>query len=194
MKRKYQSSASLAFVRGIHRWPVNSPHKRPVTRKNFHLMTSSCCCVTKCMQKRIFNPQVLTLKYSGRIMSLPWLLVPWLLAQWCCGLWRINMCTHHLNSSSPGQNGRHFADDLFRCTCIFVNEKNFILIKISFKFVHKGLFSNNPALVQIMAWRRTSNEPLSEPMLLDSLTHTYMRHLGEMSFNQAWPLHFEQKF
>ena len=32
-KRKYQSSASLAFVRGIHRWPVNSPHKRPVTRE-----------------------------------------------------------------------------------------------------------------------------------------------------------------
>ena len=34
-KRKHQSSASLAFVRGIHRWPVNSPHKWPVTRKMF---------------------------------------------------------------------------------------------------------------------------------------------------------------
>ena len=32
---KYQSSASLAFVWGIHRWPVNSPHKWPVTRKIF---------------------------------------------------------------------------------------------------------------------------------------------------------------
>ena len=32
-KRKYQSSASLAFVQGIHRWPVNSPHKGSVTRK-----------------------------------------------------------------------------------------------------------------------------------------------------------------
>ena len=41
-QRKHQSSASLAFVRGIHRWPVNSPHKWPVTRKCFHLMTSSC--------------------------------------------------------------------------------------------------------------------------------------------------------
>ena len=30
-----KSSASLAFVRGIHRWPVNSPHKGPVTRKKF---------------------------------------------------------------------------------------------------------------------------------------------------------------
>ena len=34
-QRKHQSSASLAFVRGIHRWPVNSPHKCPVTRKMF---------------------------------------------------------------------------------------------------------------------------------------------------------------
>ena len=32
-QRKHQSSASLVFVRGIHRWPVNSPHKGPVTRK-----------------------------------------------------------------------------------------------------------------------------------------------------------------
>ena len=32
-QRKYQSSASRAFVRGIHRWPVNSPYKGPVTRK-----------------------------------------------------------------------------------------------------------------------------------------------------------------
>ena len=34
-QRKHQSSASLALVRGIHRWPVNSPHKGPVTRKMF---------------------------------------------------------------------------------------------------------------------------------------------------------------
>ena len=32
-QRKHLSSASLAFVRGIHRWPVNSPHRGPVTRK-----------------------------------------------------------------------------------------------------------------------------------------------------------------
>ena len=34
-QRKHQSSASLAFVRGIHRGPVNSPHKGPVTRQMF---------------------------------------------------------------------------------------------------------------------------------------------------------------
>ena len=34
-QRKHQSSASLAFVRGIHWWPLDSPHKGPVTRKMF---------------------------------------------------------------------------------------------------------------------------------------------------------------
>ena len=34
-KRKHQSSASQAFVWGIHWWPVHFPHKRPVTRKMF---------------------------------------------------------------------------------------------------------------------------------------------------------------
>ena len=34
-QRKHQSSASMTFIRGIHRWPVNSPHKGPITRKMF---------------------------------------------------------------------------------------------------------------------------------------------------------------
>ena len=34
-QRKHRSSVSLAFVRGIHRWPMNSSHKKPVTRKIF---------------------------------------------------------------------------------------------------------------------------------------------------------------
>ena len=36
-QRKHQRSASLAFVGGIHRWPMNSPHKGPVTREMFPL-------------------------------------------------------------------------------------------------------------------------------------------------------------
>ena len=36
-QRKHQSPASLAFVRGIHQGPVNSPHNGPVTRKMFPL-------------------------------------------------------------------------------------------------------------------------------------------------------------
>ena len=58
-----------------------------------------------------------------------------------------------INSSPPGQNGRHFADDNFKC--IFRNERFCILIQISLKFVHKGLHEgpndNKPVLVQVMA-------------------------------------------
>ena len=63
----------------------------------------------------------------------------------------------NVNSSLPGQNGRHVADDIFRC--IFVNEKCFILIKISLKFVPKCPVGSNSALVQIMAWRRIGDKP-----------------------------------
>ena len=47
------------------------------------------------------------------------------------------------------------------------------------KFVPKVPIDNNPALIQIMAWRRIGNKPLCEPML--TLIDAYMRHLGEMS-------------
>ena len=49
------------------------------------------------------------------------------------------------SSSSPRQNGCHFADDIFKC--IFVNEKFRILIKLLLKFVPTGPIDNNPALV-----------------------------------------------
>ena len=74
---------------------------------------------------------------------------------------------------TPGQNGRHFADDILRC--IFVNEKFCVLIEISLKFVPKGPIDNNPELVQKMAWRRIGVGTLSEPMLTQ-LTDAYMRH------------------
>ena len=69
----------------------------------------------------------------------------------------------------PRQNGRLFADDVFKG--IFLNENVWILIKMSSKFVPKGPINNIPALVLIMAWRRPGDKPLSEPMLVRSLTH-----------------------
>ena len=63
----------------------------------------------------------------------------------------------------------HFADDMFKC--IFLNENVWIPIEISLTFVPKGSINNNPALFQIMAWRRPGDKPLSEPMMVSSLTH-----------------------
>ena len=73
------------------------------------------------------------------------------------------------NTLRPRQNGRHFADDIFKC--IFLNENVWISIKISLKFVPKGPINDIPALVQIMAWRRQGDKPLSEPMMVNLLTH-----------------------
>ena len=67
------------------------------------------------------------------------------------------------------QNGRHFADHNFKC--IFFNKNFWIPIKISLKFVPKGLINNIPSLVQIMVWRRLGAKPLSEPMRVSLLTH-----------------------
>ena len=74
-----------------------------------------------------------------------------------------------VNTLRPRQNESHFADDIFKC--IFFNENVWILIKVSLKFVPKGPINNIPSLVQIMAWRRTGDKPLSEPMVTRSATH-----------------------
>ena len=70
---------------------------------------------------------------------------------------------------SPKQNGRYFADDSFKC--VSLNENVSILIKIPLKYVPKGSINNIPALVQIMAWCRSGDKPLSEPMMALLLTH-----------------------
>ena len=74
-----------------------------------------------------------------------------------------------LNTLRPRQNGRRFADDTFKR--IFLNENVIISIKISLKFVPKAPIYNNPSLVQIMAWSRSGDKPLSEPMMVCLLTH-----------------------
>ena len=48
-----------------------------------------------------------------------------------------------------------------------MNEKFCISIQISLKFVPKGKMDNKSALVQIMAWHRPGDKPLSEPVMLD---------------------------
>ena len=74
-----------------------------------------------------------------------------------------------VNTLRPRQNGRHFADDTFKH--IFLNENVGISTKILLKFVPKGQINNIPALVQIMAWRRPGDKPLSEPRVESLLTH-----------------------
>ena len=97
------------------------------------------------------------LKKWGKMMSTT--------RSWSCHRkWNVTELTS-VNTLRPRQNGRHFADDIFKC--IFLNENVWISIKISLKFVPKGLINNIPALVQIMAWRRPGDKPLSEAMMIN---------------------------
>ena len=103
-----------------------------------------------------------------------------------------------LNTLRPKQNGHHFADDIFKC--ILLNENVWIPNKISLKFVPKGRINNIPPLVQMMTWRPSGDKPLSEPMMVSSLTHicvtrvqwvNYIHTDTEMS--SSWPyLHLSQ--
>ena len=74
-----------------------------------------------------------------------------------------------LNTLRPRQNGRHSADDVLKC--ILFNENVWILLKNSLMFVPNGQINNIPSLVQIMAWRRPGDKPLSEPIIVSLLTH-----------------------
>ena len=75
------------------------------------------------------------------------------------------------NKLRPRQNCHRFADDIFKCIFLNENVSTCITIKISLKFAPKGPINNNPALVQIMAWRQSGDKPLSEPMMASLLTH-----------------------
>ena len=82
-----------------------------------------------------------------------------------------NMTKHKgFSSSPPRENGCHVTDDIFKC--IFMNEKYCILFFDS-KFVPNGPIDKKSALVQVMAWHRTGDKPLSEPMLTQ-FTDAYM--------------------
>ena len=85
--------------------------------------------------------------------------------------WRIDgyFSSVTVNTLRQRQNGRQFPDDIFKC--FFLNENELILIKISLKFYPKGQIDNIPSLVQIMAWRRPGDKPLSEAMVVSLLTH-----------------------
>ena len=90
------------------------------------------------------------ISYTGEMTSLYWIRA---LVSICLTLTVFNSSQHGIclcfpcrfNSSSSGQNGHHFTDDIFRN--IFVNEKLCILIKISLKFVPKFPIDNLRTLV-----------------------------------------------
>ena len=133
-------------MRGVHRGPVNSPHKGPVTRKMFPFDDVIMC----------ENDNHTTEAQTNEELKF--------ISEWL----KISRISRNINTMRPRQNGRHFADDIYKC--IFMNENEWISLKIPLKFVPKGQFNKIPPLVQIMAWRRPGDKPLSEAMVVSLLT------------------------
>ena len=125
-QRKHQSSASLAFVREIHRGPVNSPHKWPVTWKMlpFDDVIMYLAVVASIHLHRLSSTWLPLVNF--------WIPTDVVIKNVIASNIYIQ---HNLRNtwSAPTQNGRHFADDILKC--ILMNEKFCILIKISLKFV-----------------------------------------------------------
>ena len=90
------------------------------------------------------------------------------LVLWCLKL-KIQISGDVVNTLRQRRNEQYFADDIFKR--IFFNENVWISIKISLKFVPKDPINNILALVQIMAWCRSGDKPLSEPMMVSLPTH-----------------------
>ena len=89
-----------------------------------------------------------------------------------------------VNTLRPRQNCRHLPNDIVKC--ISLNENVWISIEISLKFVRKSSINNIPALVQIMAWRRPGDKPLSEPMMASLLTHICVTRPQWVKVHNDW--------
>ena len=116
-QRKHWSSSSLAFVWGIHREPVNSPHKWPVKQKMFPFDNVIMTCVP------LHCSLLWTCKDNPLNTPHPPPPTPWISSN--VESISMSLCHHasHINSSPSGQNGHRFAGDIFRR--IFVND-NFV--------------------------------------------------------------------
>ena len=125
-------------------------------REHINNSTLQLCPITWCVIEYVSLQHEILWGRVDKVGSNPWLGT-------CCNI------TFDVNSLRPRPNRRHFADDILKR--IFLNENVRISIEISLKFVPRGPINNIPSLVQIMAWRRPGDKPLSEPMMVSSPTH-----------------------
>ena len=98
-------------------------------------------------------------KWTNAIWCFISVVITWELLR---NLWYYDHSRCCVNTLRPRKDAHHFADDIF----IFLNENVLISVKISLKFVPKGPINNIPALIQIKAWRRPGDKPISEPMMI----------------------------
>ena len=103
---------------------------------------------------------------SAKPITLPIVMALYSLSTWLRGGWHYSpsnndMPSTFINTLKPKKNGRHFADDVFKR----------ISIKSSLQYVPESPINNIQTLLQIMAWQRLGDKPLSEPKMVSLPTH-----------------------
>ena len=94
-QRKLHSSVSLAFVRGIHRWPVDSPHKWPVTRKMFQFDDVIMRTVIAVEGWNRTYPKTKKLKFADLTLNtLEHNIIAAVLCYLCCKIWFMRRVSH----------------------------------------------------------------------------------------------------
>ena len=160
-------SALLAFVWGIHRSPVNFPHKG---QWRGTLVFSLICAWTN---DWVNNRKAGDLRrhhahYDVTVMA--HVSSTGKLHDSLSSVWPLSLHVYWNRDKWPPFSRRNLK-------CIFFNENVYISIDISLRFVPQCQIYNIPALVQIMAWRLPDDKPLSEPMMASLLTHISVTRL-----------------
>ena len=139
---------------------------------------------TSTLQRKVFYMTIAKFMHSWMKIPIGQFLFEF--AGWCIDAALLIGCHHsslhpaHVCHQIPGwldgwQEGliTHWGPDkmdaIFKW--IFLNEDVWLSLKVSLKFVPKGPINNIPSLVHIMARRRPGDKPLSEPMVINLLTH-----------------------
>ena len=179
-QRKHQSSASTAFVRGIHRWPVNSPHKGPVTRETFpfddvimrtHVnlrfrLSRRQPRKSPGFQSRIdnfmlnLNETHILLGEAPRITSLPAFM--WQHIGSHMHMQFIFGIMHIANTLRLRQISCHFVNYSFKL--IFLCENCYILIATYWNALQSPI-NDIPESIWIPAWCRTGDKLFTKPMI-----------------------------
>ena len=167
-QRKHQRSASLAFVRGIHRWPVNSLHKGPVTRKVFPfddvIMITDSAIFRRCDCYSLILSQTccLGLRHGQRTNKFHSLMWKWshnhnlhLLLSRCISIGNRGRQMSHendVNSLAPGKFEWNFRYVLFKR--ILMIDGWGISCEIALIWMSLDFTDDQSILVHVMAWCR----------------------------------------
>ena len=161
------------FVRGIHRWPVNSPHKG---KWRGALMF---CMICAWINGWVNNSEAGDLRRHRAHYDVTAMIIIPVQHLTALGDQQTQRWRHPQVSTAFLVNIQRHIGARTKCAPFrrryfqmhFLQWNVGILIKFSMKFVPKGPINNIPALVQIMAWRRPGDKPLSEPLMARLATH-----------------------